>query len=114
MRPPRVDRLLPFRKGWLYGQDGGSRNALRTGIIHGTAMSDWFNDLYSIRRKPSRTVVGMISGTSADSIDVAVCRIGGDPEVVTLIRYAEHPYDPALGARVRAVRGVGVRDLAEL
>ena len=87
---------------------------LRTGIIPETTMNDWLDELRSIRRKPSRTVVGMISGTSADSIDVAVCRIGGDPEVVTLIWYAEHPYDPALRGRVTAVLEVGVRELAEL
>jgi anhydro-N-acetylmuramic acid kinase len=70
--------------------------------------------LLATSRKPSRTVVGMISGTSADSIDVAVCRIEGPTERVTLLRYGEHPYDPEVRRQVLSANELGVRELAEL
>src|SRR5439155_11402355 len=56
----------------------------------------------------------MISGTSADSIDVAICRIGGEPAQVELIQYVELPYDPDVRAQIQKAAGLGVRDVAEL
>lgn len=72
--------------------------------------------------KPSRVVVGMISGTSADSIDAAVCRItgSGTPAAgrpgakVELIHYAETPYPAETRARILGLSGWGVRDVAEM
>jgi anhydro-N-acetylmuramic acid kinase len=75
---------------------------------------DWLDQLVAIHQKPARTVVGMIAGTSAASIDVAVCRLENDPPKVRLLHYAEHPYEPELNRRVMAVSALGVRDLAEL
>lgn len=76
-------------------------------------MAGWLENLIAVRDKPSRTVVGLLSGTSADSIDVAVCRIGGSGRV-TLVHYAEHPYDPDLQRQVRAVGALDVRGVAEV
>ena len=72
--------------------------------------------------KPSRVVVGMISGTSADSIDTAVCRIvgNGPPTAgrpgarVELIHYAETPYPAETRARILGLSSWGVRDVAEM
>jgi anhydro-N-acetylmuramic acid kinase len=71
-------------------------------------------ELLAKARKPARTVVGMISGTSADSIDVAICSIGGEPERARLIHYVERPHDPGVTRQVRLAAGLGVRELAEL
>jgi anhydro-N-acetylmuramic acid kinase len=70
--------------------------------------------LLGLSRKPMRTVVGLISGTSADSIDVAICRIEGEPARVRLIHYAEHPNDPDIKRRVNSAAGLVVREVAEL
>jgi anhydro-N-acetylmuramic acid kinase len=50
-------------------------------------------------------IIGLMSGTSVDAIDVAICRFEEDttaPGDVTfeLVNYSEQPHDPALRARV--------------
>jgi anhydro-N-acetylmuramic acid kinase len=79
-------------------------------------MTDPLSDFLERSRKPSRLVVGLMSGTSADSIDVAVCRMtgqGADVEV-ELIHYREHPHDPEVKCRVIGITGLDVRGIAEL
>jgi anhydro-N-acetylmuramic acid kinase len=79
-------------------------------------MVGWLERLGASARKSERTVVGLISGTSADAIDAAVCRVSGAAgrERVTLLHYAEHPYDTDLRPRVLYPQGLLVRDIAEL
>lgn len=77
-------------------------------------MGSWLEQLATAARKPSRVVVGLISGTSADSIDVAVCRLPSESEGVELLHYAEHPYDPALRRCVLGAADLDVRGVAEL
>jgi anhydro-N-acetylmuramic acid kinase len=73
-------------------------------------------DLLRRSRKPVRLAVGLMSGTSADSIDVAVCRMTGQgAEVgVELLHYREHPHDPEVRRRMIGVAGLDVRGVAEL
>ena len=75
-----------------------------------------FADLLERSRKPSRIVVGLMSGTSADSIDVAVCRMTGQgAEVgVELLHYREHAHDPEVKRRVIGLAELDVRGVAEL
>ena len=57
-----------------------------------------------------------MSGTSADSIDVAICRMtgqGGEVEA-ELIDYREHAHDPEAKRRVIGIADLDVRGVAEL
>jgi anhydro-N-acetylmuramic acid kinase len=79
-------------------------------------MTHPFSDLLVRSRKTSRLVVGLVSGTSADSIDVAVCRMTGqegDVEVELLL-YREHAHDSEVRRRVIGAAGLDVRGLTEL
>jgi anhydro-N-acetylmuramic acid kinase len=69
-------------------------------------------------QKPARIVVGLISGTSADSIDVAICRLR-DREAsggvgIELIHYEEQAHDPEVRRRVLECGSLDVRGVAEL
>src|SRR4051812_19366968 len=85
-------------------------------------MSPLLERLAAMARKPTRTVVGLMSGTSADAIDVAICRIEGggipcaeDPGArVELLHYEEFPHGAALLPRLRDADRLRVRDVAEL
>src|SRR5262249_15247889 len=79
-------------------------------------MSGHFSDLLNRSSKPSRIVVGLMSGTSADSIDVAVCRMKGQGRAIAveLLCYREHPHDPEVKRRVMGAAELDLRGLAEL
>ena len=80
-------------------------------------MTNPFSDLLERSVKPSRLVVGLMSGTSADSIDVAICRLqqGQGTEIaVELVHYSEHPHDAGVQAQVQRAALSNLRALAEL
>lgn len=79
-------------------------------------MSHPFADLLERSHKPSRLIVGLMSGTSADSIDAAICRTTGQgAEVgVELLHYREHAHDPEVKRRVISLADLDVRGVAEL
>lgn len=66
-----------------------------------------------------RTIVGVMSGTSADGIDVARCELNGDggPGWGRLAAFESVPYDPGLRDRIIRLRQGGaatLKDLAQL
>src|SRR5262245_41269597 len=79
-------------------------------------MAHPFSDLLQRSQKPSRTVVGLMSGTSADSIDAAVCRMhGAQTRVrVELLHYREHAHDAEVKLQLLRVADLDVRAIAEL
>lgn len=61
--------------------------------------------LYHIAQKPERRIVGLMSGTSLDGLDVALCRISGEGRStqVTLEAFETHPYPDDLKEGIRRV-----------
>ncbi|MBD2754659.1 anhydro-N-acetylmuramic acid kinase [Spirosoma validum] len=68
-------------------------------------MNAQIQKLYDIARKPERRIIGLMSGTSLDGLDVALCRISGSgPDTnVLLERFATVSYDDTLKADIRTV-----------
>ncbi len=68
-------------------------------------MNPQIQHLYSIAQKPKRRIIGLMSGTSLDGLDVALCRISGSgPDTaVTLERFATVPYHDNLKAEIRTI-----------
>jgi len=57
-----------------------------------------------------------MSGTSADSIDVAICRLTGQGTeiAVELLFYREYAHDPEVQSQILRAAGLDVRGIAEL
>jgi len=77
-------------------------------------MTNWLEDLRRISKKRERLVLGLMSGTSADSIDVAICRISGKTPKVKLVRFDCFPYQPKTRAQILAALSLNTAQLSEL
>ena len=79
-------------------------------------MDNPFSVLLERSVKPSRLVVGLMSGTSADSIDVAICRLTGQGTEISveLISYREYAHDSEVKSQIQRAAQLDVRNIAEL
>lgn len=61
--------------------------------------------LYKIAQKPSRTVIGLMSGTSLDGLDVALCTISGSGKntEVQLVKFDNVDYSEDIKLEMRNV-----------
>ncbi|SFD09446.1 anhydro-N-acetylmuramic acid kinase [Spirosoma endophyticum] len=68
-------------------------------------MNQQIQHLYTIARKPERRIIGLMSGTSLDGLDVALCHISGSgPQTQVVIeRFATVPYKEDLKTDIRTI-----------
>jgi anhydro-N-acetylmuramic acid kinase len=68
-------------------------------------MNTNLESLYKIAQKPSRTIIGLMSGTSLDGLDVALCEISGSGEntEVQLVQFDTIDYSEEIKSEIRTV-----------
>lgn len=68
-------------------------------------MNKNLESLFKIAQKPSRTIIGLMSGTSLDGLDVALCNVSGsgDKTKVTLEYFETIDYSDEIKSEIRAV-----------
>ena len=61
--------------------------------------------LYQIGVKPERLIIGLMSGTSVDGLDVALCKCSGSGKTTTvdIIQFETIPYDEDFKAEIKSV-----------
>lgn len=74
------------------------------------------DELHAIARKETRTIVGLMSGTSLDGIDAALVDVSGSgtETQVALRAFLTHPFPPGLRERIEATLDGGVEDVCVL
>ncbi len=72
--------------------------------------------LYQVAGKPTRLIVGLMSGTSVDGLDVALCRIEGNGlhTKLSLLQFETVSFDADIKAEVRSVFSKKNVDLEKL
>lgn len=79
-------------------------------------MINWRQRLDQIASKSSRLVAGIMSGTSADAVDIALCQISGFglSAKIHLVHFYTHPYQAALQKTVKTAANLTLQDVSEL
>ena len=68
-------------------------------------MNQQIQQLYDIASKPERRIIGLMSGTSLDGLDVALCRLSGSGPATKVVveRFTTVPYDEDLKTEIRMI-----------
>lgn len=79
-------------------------------------MNPNIESLYKIAQKPTRTIIGLMSGTSLDGLDVALCEISdsGKNTKITLKEFQTVPYSETIKAEIRKVFAKKIIDFQHL
>ena len=72
--------------------------------------------LYQIAGKSERTIVGLMSGTSVDGLDIAVCKIAGSGNrtKINVTHHTTIPYDAAFKAAIAQIFSIKTVDLEKV
>ncbi|WP_088330066.1 anhydro-N-acetylmuramic acid kinase [Lacimicrobium sp. SS2-24] len=79
-------------------------------------MHSHIHQLHQIATKPQRLIIGLMSGTSLDGLDVALCRVhgAGRSSKIELLEFATVEYDQTYRQRIKAVFSKRQVDLQQL
>ena len=78
---------------------------------------NWAKKLTNLQNRKSLVVAGVISGTSADGIDVALCKFAGPAEELTAAQCIfsnTYHYPADLQARIRSVKTLSIEDVSQI
>ncbi|MDZ7659605.1 anhydro-N-acetylmuramic acid kinase [Fodinibius sp.] len=79
-------------------------------------MNSAIKTLYKIAQKPSRTLIGLMSGTSLDGLDIALCQIKGSGKTteIELENFETISYDHNFKNRLKTITSVPRASLQEI
>ncbi len=69
-------------------------------------MNNYLAKLWEISQKPERLIVGLMSGTSLDGLDLCLCKISGSGSEAKMetIEFTTKEYSPGLRSRIQAIQ----------
>ena len=75
------------------------------GYFVSLSMHQSIQQLYDIAKKPSRKVLGLMSGTSLDGLDIALCELKGSGKEtqLNLLNFTTVPYDHAMKEEILTI-----------
>jgi anhydro-N-acetylmuramic acid kinase len=87
-----------------------------TGISYIYSMNRNMQQLMAIAQKKQRRIIGLMSGTSVDGLDIAYCNISGEGHdtVIELAAFETIAYDPDFKAEIKSVFSKKEVDLEKL
>lgn len=79
-------------------------------------MNPSIDTLHKIASKPGRIIIGLMSGTSLDGLDIALCRISGSgtETKAELLLFESIPYDSQIKNKLKSITSVETVSLEEV
>src|SRR5690606_25193175 len=79
-------------------------------------MNKQIQKLHTLAERGHRMIIGLMSGTSLDGLDIALCRVEGSGKetALTILRFDTKVYPPAFRRQIREVFAKRVVDQQQL